>query len=121
MDELHSVIAIYQSPAAIEVAIKELHQSGFDTKKLSIVARDHHVSLHAVEYYNAGDKMKVWVKKGLFGIPKDSILLFRAALKTGRFVLVANGFKDEISKAKKILNSTKPLILERHSVKTPAK
>jgi len=54
------------------------------------------------------------------GIPKNSIIRYETEIKTGKFVLVANGSVDEIIKAKDILNATKPLVLEEHLVKTPA-
>ena len=40
MNKDNSVVAIYPSHTAAEAAIKELQQSGFDMKKLSIVGRD---------------------------------------------------------------------------------
>jgi len=62
----NSVVAVYPSHTAAEAAIKELQQSGFDMKKLSIVGRDYHTDEHAVGYYNVGDRMKVWGKTGAF-------------------------------------------------------
>jgi hypothetical protein len=38
-----SVVAIYPSHTAAEAAVKELQQSGFDMKKLSLVGRDHSI------------------------------------------------------------------------------
>src|SRR5271165_3147144 len=61
-----STVAVYPSHTAAEAAIKELQQSGFDMKKLSIVGRDYHTDEHVVGYYNAGDRMKVWGKTGAF-------------------------------------------------------
>ncbi|MCL5099408.1 MAG: permease, partial [Candidatus Omnitrophica bacterium] len=49
-----AVVAIYKSHAEAEAAVKELQQSGFDMKKLSIVGRDHHTDEHVVGYYNTG-------------------------------------------------------------------
>jgi hypothetical protein len=53
---------------------------------------------------------------GLFslGIPKDSILKYETALKTDKFLLLAHGSMDEITRAKEILNRTKPETLEHH-------
>jgi uncharacterized membrane protein len=48
------------------------------------------------------------------GIPKDSILKYETALKTDKFVLVAHGTMDDTTRAKEILNRTKPETLERH-------
>ena len=62
----NAIIAIYKSHSAAEAAIKELQQSGFDLKRLSIVARDYHTDEDVVGYYNAGDRMKHWGKLGAF-------------------------------------------------------
>jgi hypothetical protein len=48
------------------------------------------------------------------GIPKDSILRYERALKTDKFVLIAHGSVDEITRAKEILDRTKPETLEHH-------
>jgi uncharacterized membrane protein len=169
MNKNNSIVAIYPSHTAAEAAIKELQQSGFDMKKLSIVGRDEHTDEHVVGYYNAGDRMKYWGKLGAFwggfwgllfgsgfflipgigpllvagplvswivgalegavvvgglsaigaglyslGIPKDSILRYETALKTGKYVLIVHGSMDETTRAKEILNRTKPETLEHH-------
>ena len=163
MNKNNSVVAIYPTHTAAEAAIKELQQSGFDMKKLSIVGRDHHTDEHVVGYYNTGDRMKYWGKLGAFwggfwgllfgagffwvpgvgqvlaagplvgwivaalegaavvgglsaigaglyslGIPKDSILRYETALKTGKFVLIAHGPMADTTHAKEILNRTEP-------------
>ena len=53
---------------------------------------------------------------GLFslGIPKDSILRYETAIKTGKFVLIAHGTMDDTTHAKEILHHTKPETLEHH-------
>jgi hypothetical protein len=66
MNKDNSVVAIYPSHTAAEAAIKELQQSGFDMKKLSIAGRDYHTEEHVVGYYNVGDRMKHWGKIGAF-------------------------------------------------------
>jgi uncharacterized membrane protein len=66
MSQNNSVVAVYSSHTAAEAAIKELQNSGFDLKKLSIVGRDYHTDEHVVGYYNVGDRMKVWGKTGAF-------------------------------------------------------
>ena len=62
----NSTVATYGTHTAAEAAIKELQQSGFDMKKLSIVGRDYHTDEHVVGYYNTGDRMKAWGKMGAF-------------------------------------------------------
>jgi uncharacterized membrane protein len=48
------------------------------------------------------------------GIPKDSILRYETALKTGKFVLIAHGTAAEASRAREIINRTSPEALEEH-------
>ncbi len=66
MKTTNSIVAIYPTHLTAEAAIKDLQQSGFDMKKLSIVGRDYHTEEHVVGYYNAGDRMKMWGKTGAF-------------------------------------------------------
>jgi hypothetical protein len=65
-NQSNAVVAIYKSHAEAEAAIKELQQSGFDMKKLSIAGRDYHTDENVVGYYNVGDRMKHWGKFGAF-------------------------------------------------------
>jgi uncharacterized membrane protein len=165
----NAVVAIYKSHTEAEAAVKELQQSGFDMKKLSIVGRDEHTDEHVVGYYNAGDRMKYWGKTGAFwgglwgmlfgsafflipglgpllvagplvawivgalegavvvgglsavgaglyslGIPKDSILRYETALKTDKFVVIAHGTAQEMSRAREIISRTNPEAMEEH-------
>jgi hypothetical protein len=61
-----AIVAIYPSHTAAEAAVKELQQSGFDMKKLSVVGRGYHTDQQVVGYYNVGDRMKHWGKLGAF-------------------------------------------------------
>jgi hypothetical protein len=169
MNKDNSIVAIYPSHTAAEAAVKELQQSGFDMKKLSIVGRDYHTDEHVVGYYNTGERMEVWGKTGAFwggvwglvfasaffwipglgpllvggplvtwivgalegallvgglsalgaglygmGIPKDSVLRYETAIKTDKFVLIAHGSADEITRAREILACTQPETLDHH-------
>jgi hypothetical protein len=49
------------------------------------------------------------------GIPKDSILLYETALRTGKFILIAHGAEEEAIRARDILNRTAPETLAHHS------
>jgi hypothetical protein len=66
MNKVDSIVAIYPTHTAAEVAVRELQQAGFDMKKLSIVGRDYHTDEHVTGYYNAGDRMKYWGGIGAF-------------------------------------------------------
>ena len=169
MTKNNSVVAIYKSHAEAETAIKELQQSGFDMKKLSIVGRDYHTDEHVVGYYNTGDRMKYWGKMGAFwggfwgllfgsaffwvpgvgqilvagplvawivgalegavmvgglsaigaglyslGIPKDSIVRYETAIKTGKFVLIVHGSPEETARAQEVIKRTSPELAEHH-------
>ena len=169
MNQNESIVAIYATHTAAEAAVKELQQSGFDMKKLSIVGRDYHTDEHVVGYYNVGDRMKVWGKTGAFwgglwglllgsaffwipglgpllvagplvswivgalegaivvgglsivgaalynlGIPKDSIVRYEKALKTGKYLLIAHGVKFDATLAREILDRTGPETLDHH-------
>ena len=48
------------------------------------------------------------------GIPKDSVLQYETAIKTGKFVLIAHGTIEDTTRAKEILGGTKPERLEHH-------
>jgi uncharacterized membrane protein len=48
------------------------------------------------------------------GIPKNSILQYETALKTGKFVLIAHGTQEETTRAREIINRTSPEALEEH-------
>jgi uncharacterized membrane protein len=48
------------------------------------------------------------------GIPKDSILQYETALKTGKFVVIAHGSAAEAIRAREIISRTGPEALEEH-------
>jgi hypothetical protein len=48
------------------------------------------------------------------GIPKDSVLKYETALKTDKFLLIAHGSTEEISRAKDILHRSDSEALEQH-------
>ena len=66
MAEMNAVVASYNTHNEAQNAIQELHKSGFDMKRLSIVGRDYHTEEHVVGFYNAGERMKYWGKTGAF-------------------------------------------------------
>ena len=66
MSENNTTIAICNTHAEAEQAVKELQKSGYDMKKLSIVGKDYHTEEDVVGYYDTGDRMKKWGKLGAF-------------------------------------------------------
>ena len=59
-------IAVCNTHYEAEKVVKELQQSGFNMKKLSIIGKDFHQEDNIVGYYNTGDAMKTWGKVGAF-------------------------------------------------------
>jgi hypothetical protein len=66
MSDCSSVVAPFEFYDGAKAAVRELQQSGFDMRKLSIVARDYHSEEHVVGYYNTGDRMAYWGRLGAF-------------------------------------------------------
>jgi uncharacterized membrane protein len=169
MTKHDAVVGIYTTHTKSEEAVKELQRAGFDMKKLSIVGKDYHTEEHVIGYYNVGDRIKFWGKRGAFwggfwgllfgsamflipgvghvmvfgplvswiigalenaavvggfsalgaglfsiGIPKDSIVEYETALKSDKFLVIANGTNEEVAKAKSILDTTGAAKLVTH-------
>jgi hypothetical protein len=66
MPDNNVVVAVYNSHTEAEGAVKDLQKSGFDLRKLSIVARDYQTEEHVVGFYTTGDRVKHWGKLGAF-------------------------------------------------------
>jgi hypothetical protein len=62
----NSVVAVFAQHSGAENAVKELQNSRYDIKKLSIVGSDYHSNEDVVGFYNIGDRMKYWGKTGAF-------------------------------------------------------
>jgi hypothetical protein len=61
-----SIVAVYDSHAAAEGAIKALLGAGIDTKELSIIGKDLQTEEHALGFYTANDRIKLWGGRGAF-------------------------------------------------------
>jgi hypothetical protein len=66
MSKENAGVIVFSTHTEAENAVKELQRSGFNMKKLSIVGKDYHTEEHVVGYYNAGDRMNFWGKRGAF-------------------------------------------------------
>ena len=66
MEDTNATVAVFETHAGADEAVKELQKAGFDMKKLSVVGKDYHTQEQVVGYYNAGDRMKHWGKLGAF-------------------------------------------------------
>jgi hypothetical protein len=59
-------VAKYRSHKDAEAAVRELQAAGVDMKTLSIIGREYQTEEHVLGYYNTGDRMKAWGKRGAF-------------------------------------------------------
>jgi uncharacterized membrane protein len=66
MTKNEPVVAIYNTHAEAEAAVKELQKARVNMKSLSIIGRDYHTEEDVVGYYNTGSRMKYWGKMGAF-------------------------------------------------------
>lgn len=60
------IVAVYDNHEDAEKAVLEIQKSGFDMTQLSIVGKDFHTEEDVVGYYNNGDRMLAWGKRGAF-------------------------------------------------------
>jgi hypothetical protein len=57
---------IFDTHLQAEDAIHCLSKAGFDVKKLSLIGQGYHSEEHALGFYTAGDRIKVWGTTGAF-------------------------------------------------------
>jgi len=111
-------------------------------KHLSVVGQGYHTDEKVVGFYNTGDRIKLWGKRGAFwgglwgllfgaavvgglsvlggalysiGIPKDSVIAYEAAIKANGFLKMAHGSAEETARAKAILENLKPSRVDFHA------
>jgi len=61
-----TLVAVFADHHAAELAIRKLAGSHFDVKQLSIVGQGYHTDEQVVGFYNTGDRVKFWGKRGAF-------------------------------------------------------
>jgi len=61
-----TVIAIFDDHSSAETAVKKLAAAGFEMKNLSVVGRGYQTEEHVVGFYNTGDRVKFWGRRGAF-------------------------------------------------------
>ena len=66
MEETDTVIAVFADHLAAEAAVKKLTASGFEMKQLSVVGKGYETEEKVVGFYNVGDRIKFWGKRGAF-------------------------------------------------------
>lgn len=65
-DEQGSVVAIFETHDDAEAAVRQLDKAGIDLHRLSIVGQGYEKEEKILGYYNTGDRMKLWGKRGAF-------------------------------------------------------
>jgi hypothetical protein len=61
-----AVVAVFDSHAQADQAVKALEAGGFPMRRLSIVGKGYHTEEKPVGFYTTGDRMKSWGGFGLF-------------------------------------------------------
>ena len=66
LDQHDAVVAVFVYHQDAEDAVRKLAASGFDMTHFSIVGQGFHSEEKVVGFYNVGDRIKFWGKKGAF-------------------------------------------------------
>jgi hypothetical protein len=66
VEKINQPFYVFDSHMQADDAIKTLHRSGFDVKKLSLIGKGYHSDEHPVGFYSTGDKIKTWGGVGAF-------------------------------------------------------
>ena len=61
-----TLVAVFANHEQAERAIKDLADARFDMKNLSILGKGYHTEEKVLGFYNAGDRIKFWGKRGAF-------------------------------------------------------
>jgi hypothetical protein len=61
-----TLIAVFNTHTQAEKAVMKLADSGFEMKHLSIVGQGYHTEESVIGFYNVGDKVKLWGKRGAY-------------------------------------------------------
>jgi hypothetical protein len=62
----NTLVAVFANHEQAERAIKDLTAVNFDMKQLSIIGQGYHTEENVVGFYNTGDRIKFWGKRGAF-------------------------------------------------------
>jgi len=66
MKNSDTIIAVFQDHTAAESAVKKLAEAGFEMKNLSVVGKGYHTEENVVGFYNVGDRIQFWGRRGAF-------------------------------------------------------
>ena len=60
----HSTVAVFNTHASAESAIRRLSEAGFPIERLSIIGKGYETEEQVVGFFNLGDRVKLWGKNG---------------------------------------------------------
>ena len=66
MQTAGTVIATFDNHHSAEAAVKKLAAAGFEMKSLSVVGKGYHTEENVMGFYNIGDRMNFWGRRGAF-------------------------------------------------------
>ena len=110
MSEKDTVVAVYETHDAAEVALRKVAESGLDMRNFSIVGRGYHTDEKALGFYSAGDRVQFWGSRGaywgglwglLFGgmmlaVPVIGPVMIAGSLATVVFAAIASGVEGAV-------------------------
>jgi len=110
----NSAVAVFATHSDAERARRELEHRGIDSETLSVIGKCYHNDERPVDLHAGG--------AGLYniGISPKSIMMYEAAIKADRFLLVAHGAAVEVVRASDILEGSQPLVLTLHAAEFEA-
>ncbi len=105
MSQHNSIVATYANHGLAMATVKKLQNSGFDMRKLFIVAKDEDPSLTGTAVVH---ELSDIGSDQLSCIPRENIPNYEAELEVDRLLLVAHGTPDEIALARRVIDSSHP-------------
>ncbi len=66
MSASDAIIAVFDSHATAEAAVKKLGAANFEMKNLSVVGKGYRTEEKVVGFYNIGDRVRFWGERGAF-------------------------------------------------------
>ena len=123
-----ALVAVFNSHGSVEEAVRRLHLTGYDVKRLSIVLQNDTLVERVAGFYNAQERIRRWGKTGaVIGglsalgasvyssiLPKDSVLKFEPQVeaRNSKFLLMARSTAAEAAAVRRSLWSGGPVEVE---------
>ncbi|MEJ1975371.1 MAG: general stress protein [Acetobacteraceae bacterium] len=64
MSSTDTIVAVYNTHAEAEAAIRKIAASGFDMKHFSIIGKGYHTEEKVIGFYSTGDRVQFWGRNG---------------------------------------------------------